>query len=134
MKYELAKELKEAGFIQEGLWGIVYLPEKVSQSKSGVRYCRKGQYKTFPWAKANGFATGGYEAIVLPTLSELIEACDKSDNFLLERLKNKWVALVGSCHKSLEPGNYYMNGKGEGSTPEEAVAMLYLNLHKKNNG
>ena len=37
ISYELARQLKEAGFPQRGLWGIVYLTEKVSYSKEEAR-------------------------------------------------------------------------------------------------
>lgn len=55
-----------------------------------------------------------------PILSELIEACGLN-TFLLEKLSNgKWYA--------------YQNGnprQGVGTTPEDAVANLWLELNKK---
>lgn len=58
-----------------------------------------------------------------PTLSELIEACGRE--FALESLygEEKWVAHVF--------GRYEDRPKGEGSTPEEAIASLWLALNNK---
>lgn len=85
MNYELAKQLKEAGF---------------PQSRDGVEFISiKGQMEYF-----------------IPTLSELIEAC--GDSFEeLTKIENNWVVTGG-----------YQEGKG--STPEEAVANLWLELNK----
>ena len=83
MNYELAKQLKDAGFPQNGT----------------------GQFIDVKLAS--------------PTLSELIEAC--GDDFLnLYKTKDKW-----NCVHPLED-----NDDCCGSTPEEAVAHLWLELNK----
>ena len=54
-----------------------------------------------------------------PTLSELIEACGDSFHSLSMDDKTHWVA------------NWRVYGESRGSTPEEAVAKLYIALNKK---
>ena len=62
-----------------------------------------------------------------PTLSELIAECELI-GFCLYLEKGKWTA-----GESDDMGQF--NGHtGEGSTPEQAVAMLYLALHGRNKG
>lgn len=108
--YELAKELKDAGFPQKG-YGV-YAPDP---------------------ATGLNFPNTGFTAYV-PTLSELIEACGFRFSLLKriapERgsLKDRWKAdgydgtpLEGSMALTSELG----------STPEEAVARLWLALNKK---
>ena len=99
--YKLAKELKEAGFPQEG------------------------EGKTLYWKSAAvGFSTciSCSSNVYAPTLSELIEACGEfnwkfnlSGNFE----DNHWHA-----HSKIPYG-------GTGKTPEVAVAKLWLALNKK---
>jgi hypothetical protein len=92
MSYELAKELKDAGF-----------------------------------PKLQGYADGYVmmNDALWPTLSELIEAC-KLDRFVLQVSHGKWIAGEWPGN-DLEPGGC----RGKGSTPEEAVAKLWLTLHEK---
>lgn len=60
----------------------------------------------------------------IPTLSELIEACgDGFDSLLRIYSIDTWV---WSCNCD-DMGHDGL----EGSTPEEAVAMLYLSLHER---
>lgn len=55
-----------------------------------------------------------------PTLSELIEACE-SDFYELQNLTFGWIATADSEHIK----------RGDGETPEQAVAKLWLALHPK---
>lgn len=138
MDYELAKQLKDAGFPQnqypnkwEGYW---------SEGKATLAGCENN-----------------YEEIYFPSLSELIEACprvrerspenketlkyaDGSDSgdyldenlgFLALRIneKDKWIAGYDRSHDY--EGNWFDIDEQEGSTPEEAVALLWLELNKK---
>ena len=137
MNYELARQLKEAGFPQEGNGYIAEHPE-----------C-KG------WDSPHPDCTNAKRPYV-PTLSELIEACGEKHYIARRELTqvnpkrdetttttangsrvmeyrnfclfgypgSKWVAAFG-----LE-GQYY-DLKGEGPNPEEAVARLWLALNKK---
>jgi len=95
MNYELAKELKEAGF---------------PQSNNPCTAC-------FNAGPGNRCSNCGF-----PTLSELIEACGEDFwNLGIFRHDGRfpWVA------SSVDPLT------GSGSTPEEAVARLWLALNKK---
>lgn len=102
MKYELAKRLKDAGF---------------PQKQCSFLNCRHGMDVDVP-------------CCYNPTLSELIEAC--GENFIrLDMLTNshphKWQALAGNNGGLGAEGKY----TGYGSTPEIAVAELWLALNTK---
>ena len=103
MTYELAKELKDAGFPQTADYG-------------GDEYGNEFNYHR---------DTPQPEHVRFPTLSELIEACGKHAQFKLsykEALNKNWRAGV------YDQGAIY----GDGSTPEEAVAKLWIALHGHN--
>lgn len=106
MNYELAKQLKEAGFPQTG------------------------QLVTH-WEKPNGGITEFIDGpICFPTLSELIEACDgrmeELSSMSHSRERPKWGAHSYIC----EECGWNRMESGYGSTPEEAVAKLWLKLNK----
>lgn len=91
MKYELAKQLKEAGY--------------------KAPYARTEQY---------------YSDVNIPTLSELIEAC--GDKFYaLNKLGNPFPNEDWCAEGETLPDSMDFTG----STPEEAVAKLWLELNKK---
>lgn len=101
MNYELAKQLKDAGF------PIIEKADKAPQP-------REYQIKNLG------------EVVCIPTLSELIEAVERKIPFTyfgLEKHSNDWRA------GTLKTGG--MNEMTSGSTPEEAVAKLWLELNKK---
>ena len=100
MNYELAKELKDAGFPQK--------PDGLGRwiDNFGQTY--------------SAFAQANIKDALIPTLSELIEACGDG-YFKLEHTQCVWHATTG-----LVDGKPY----GQGSTPEEAVARLWLALIK----
>lgn len=106
--YELAKQLKDAGFKQYG---------------DGKRENEVG----LPILIGMDFNSGEYgNYCYFPTLSELIEAC--GDRF--------YGVLRGPFKKYWEAGEYWGYAEfcgtiGQGSTPEEAVANLWLELNKK---
>lgn len=102
MKYELAVELKEAGFPQQHSWVI-------------------GKYTEHCTKCASNKTLGEYEAC-RPTLSELIEACGAFFGALTNR-QTHWVAVLAELTHLVE-----------GSTPEEAVARLWLALNIETNG
>ncbi len=104
MNYELAKQLKDAGFQMNKLKGM------------GDR--------------CNGdFFSYDKELYTIPTLSELIEACGKDFGSLwhpLQHIKDdKWLAK----RSDIAPWNVKRDFYGD--TPEEAVANLWLELNKK---
>ena len=99
MKYELAKELKDAGFPQAGDGKWIVPPDQLVARKA--------------------------DRIYVPTLSELIKAC--GDDFRsLERgqdeeRKSYWLACK------------WDSVSWDGTTPEEAVARLWLALCSSTN-
>lgn len=92
MTYELAKQLKDAGFPQ-----------------------KENTY----WKNERGEGTLGVYA---PTLSELIEACGE-EFYSIRKQTLKY------CAESVASDDRFFQAKG--STPEEAVANLWLELNKK---
>jgi hypothetical protein len=104
MEYELARELKDAGFPQKDIMagGVSYIANSNDQHPNPCYF---------------------------PTLSELIEACG-SRNFILgsniyNREQNpipKWDAQIY---------DYKTRTIGTGATSEEAVARLWLALNPK---
>jgi hypothetical protein len=112
--YSLAKELKDAGFPQ------IKNPNIVTQGY----YLNPLGLKTYsPLSK---------RAVFLPTLSELIEACGDRFKRLVRQSKTKYKAQGKGA--SREDGNrksWFPDIHIIGSSPEEAVAKLWLELNKK---
>jgi hypothetical protein len=73
VNYELANELKEAGFIQTNAGSRVAPPDKVVVRREDFAY--------------------------VPTLEELIEACGK-DYFSLSGNPGEWIASFGAATRS----------------------------------
>lgn len=118
MTYELAKELKDAG------WPI--LNKRKRQNFLWV-LSKKGWNKHYgrTQKQVTQMELLGCEVLPCPTLSELIEAC--GERFVqLEVLhdQNKWIASNGEYEGSSSRID------AEGTTPEEAVARLWLALNK----
>jgi hypothetical protein len=100
MEYELAKQLKDAGFpqqVKEGDWFYI---------AGGKEPCLITQL-------AYNYETD----VKIPTLEELIEACGDD----ISRLQ-RWAKTWGAYSDTTELD-------GIGSTPTEAVARLWLALH-----
>jgi hypothetical protein len=97
MNYELAKQLKKAGFPIEDKMFLI------SRNDNEI-------HKIGTW---------------FPSLSELIEACD--DNILY---LHKIIAVNDKDNFRWIAFDRRLNGM-YGSTPEEAVANLWLELNKK---
>ncbi len=101
ISYELAKQLKDAGFPQEG---------------SGKKICEPGN-------------TNIFTECYFPSLSELIEACMDfyyPSSFEMGGM-NTWWAIIREnkiYRKALVPVQM-------GKTPEEAVAHLWIELNKR---
>jgi hypothetical protein len=108
VNYELAKQLKDAGFPQHDNVGSRFVwPENPDPEKTNAEL-----------------------RIYIPTLEELIEACGERFYQLTcvwgdDHGNEQWEAIpVG--HLLLQ--KHY---KGEGSTPTEAVGRLFIALNKK---
>ena len=101
MNYELAKELKDAGFPQ-------------TAGNGG-------------WVEDELKTMGDVYA---PTLSELVEACGDGFGGLL-KVFEKFQAMGGILEKSEHEGQGRYSICVLGATPEEAVARLWLALNKK---
>lgn len=119
MTYELAKQLKDAGFPQneaEKYW-IEYIgfPHKVGIKRSIV--------------DKEDYTVNAGLAIAIPTLSELIAAC--GDGFAGLNYYSSmgwWEAFEKLYYGASDDDEIVVKG----SNPEEAVAKLWLALNKKN--
>lgn len=113
MTYDLAKKLKNAGFPQVG---------------EGKKWC-KPQWEAM---QRSEFVSCGCdhktEEVYFPTLSELIEACGKHFHCLVHTTNGGMDCdrEFWSAGKSAEVLDWL-----NGSTPEEAVANLWLAINKK---
>ena len=143
MNYELAKQLKEAGFPQNFDIGDWFYTERVNKHiwekprcigglKTHLKYkTYKESYKEVPECECDWCLTvlgemGIEKVIKIPTLSELIEACgedfQKLEKIISDRLGNKWQGVGGEGIRDIEI---------EAKFPEEAVAKLWLKLNEK---
>lgn len=104
ISYGLAKELEEAGFPQSGDF---YSP-KEGQPNAGNVFFRP-------------FKEDTVNMILLPTLSELIRACGEKFDCLTK------VGINYGNWQAMSLASLLANG----STPEEAVAKLWLALNTK---
>lgn len=107
MDYELAKQLKDAGFPQNK-YGSYDCQHNVNQAHTML-------------SSANG--VGDCEFVQLPTLEELIEACGDKFGFLSKiQGENTFIAAIpGGTAQFVDKTN----------SPSEAVAKLWLELNKK---
>lgn len=116
MDYSLAKKLKDAGFLQKLKTGSgFYYSGKI---------CYMGDCDDGLHTIGCGCCGGSFKGdlIKVPSLSELIEACGGEAFRLSRNSEGRWFSSYGLLLK-WEPG--------EGATPEEAVATLWLNLNAK---
>lgn len=129
MTYELAKQLKDAGFPQKE---NTVKPVTSRESWAAIE-------KAFKEGRAITVST--YD-LYIPTLFELIEACEpiKADSFFLDtqsisgwRCGYSYVGYFSGwpSHPRDKDGVVNIDEIGHGSTPEEAVAHLWLALNKK---
>ena len=104
MAYELAKELKDAGF-----------PQPAFDFKGVVLFAEYGE----------PVDTQAYA----PVLSELIEACGTNFGGLVRLSEGAWNAATPVIDTGMSYGE--PSTEVEGSAPEEAVARLWLALNVK---
>lgn len=124
--YNLARRLKDAGFPQKGFW--FYSSDETNTP------CLTYQTNPYDTAGMVNIAVGDkdvvaprFQKIVLcyaPALEELIEACgDRFASLLCNHNDTGWK------WRAMANGRFGANV--EGTTPEEAVANLWLLLNKK---
>jgi len=121
MDYELAKQLKDAGWEKEALSiGDRYYDYDFNEAESPRVYWDADKESNF---------------VYIPTLSELIEACGRK--IVLEEGGEEsiyWFRLCGWTSDEWMCG-YLFPGiwlhKTLGKTPEEATTKLWLKLNKK---
>lgn len=116
INYELAKKLKDSGFRQfgDGDALLIHNPD-ISESEQTVG--------RIPWCQYVYLARHSDNMVYSPTLSELIVACGEQVRSIHSPRLAHWVA---TNNKIGENGSYEIQGTG--STPEEAVAKLYLQI------
>jgi hypothetical protein len=114
ISYELASELKEAGYPR---FGTKWAWAPVAQKEKGELGRPLWKEEILP----NNFQSD-IEFVAAPTLEELIEACGESF-LVLEREADKWIG--GGL--AADTSDYR---RAEGSTAAEAIARLWLALHK----
>ena len=118
MNYELANQLKDAAFPQ------------FNEDAASFYYCTSRLYKGHETEDCKPYVIYGSQGWVdsvlvrCPTLSELIEACgERFSNLANFGEENEpWIARSVGYPNSI---------RTRGSTPEEAVANLWLALNKK---
>lgn len=116
MEYELAKELKDAGFPQHS--------HLTSAPNGGCPHWMDKKYHKFPNELPDCDCF-----VAIPTLSELIEACGERCTYLWRTVEG-WA--TGEAQKRGDHAMFDANFcRAEGKTPEEAVARLWLGLNRK---
>jgi len=128
MKFELAKELKEAGYPQAAInfgdfyCGLCEQEGKQDEMSSPTCDCHEKERKRL--SLADNTTWGEYLAkweraqITVPTLSELIAACGDDGPFILMTGTDPQWKATDLIKTEL------------GDTPEEAVARLWIALQK----
>jgi hypothetical protein len=117
LSYELAKELKDAGF-----------PQNLDGNKQMNGQSLRWHFSDAPHPACD-------DCVYSPTLSELIEAC--GDRFFGLRVHTKyggwWKSdTKGFAARAFEPDNRdELKETGWGTTRDEAVARLWLALNNK---
>lgn len=109
MDYTLAKELKDAGF-----------PQSTHSRGFGV----------FPSGEVinASFLSEKYDAVYVPTLEELIEACGQKLVSISRMFNGRWLDGWGALYHGSELSSAH--SLVEGATPTEAVARLWLALKR----
>jgi len=127
MNFELAKELKEAGYLQAAInfdeFYCGLCNQKGRQDEMSSPTCDCYEKTAIELAQADNTTWGNYLAeweraqITVPTLTELIDALDNKFFKLMRDSKTTWVADG-------------LGGFEVGDTPTEAVARLWIALQK----
>lgn len=136
MTYELAKKLKDAGFPQEHKFRLEY-------DATEIRGCPPCCGMPPPYHEGHDFLKCHQKVNpYFPTLSELIEACGDGlwiiiNDRSVEYVGRDWVAVsrqqvpFPSLNTDWSSMMFDNKLKCRGQTPEEAVALLWLELRLK---
>lgn len=125
MDYELAKQLKDAGFPQKER--MAYWMKHDGEDPFVIH---PGLFNRTVQSYRDGYPLS--EVVAAPTLEELIEAC--GTDFMLTNECGIWEAWSNIGAKRTYPARLGETGaehECKGSTPTEAVANLYLALKQK---
>jgi hypothetical protein len=110
MNYDLAKELKDAGFYQPDMVAV--------DGTRNLKGLGKGEWQS----------QHGEPLTYIPTLEELIEACGDT-SFILGRTAKRGPNNFSDW--SAQAYDSKTRTFADGATPTEAVARLWLALNKK---
>jgi hypothetical protein len=114
MDYELAKELKDAGFPQKLVYGTAFYEE------DGKAITYVGECNINGETPGCGCGPGSYAPDVrVPTLEELTAACGQDRPIDIRIWPTNSSAVISG------------RGFGEGPTPLKAVAKLWIALNRK---
>mgnify|MGYP001571938443 CR=1 FL=1 len=122
IKYELAKKLKEAGFEfkkfnDNSKCNCLNCNSVISTFGEPYKWCQSCNREAIEIDN---------KLFLLPTLSELIEACGKYFS-LAENTKGEWLAIK---YKFIEDTKHFNTEEfSVGNSKEEAVANLWLKLN-----
>ena len=125
VNYDLAKKLKDSGFPQVGDSRFCFVEGNPMVLCFGIEYWSNGDEVSRKMLMPPN-------ALYVPTLSELIEACGESLDFIKRGDKD----LLSSLLDKEEIATDWVAGTKDlkllkfGQTPEEAVANLWLALNK----
>jgi len=109
----LAKQLKETGFFQPFQAGF-----NVPEDRYFIERVEKEEAE---YSEYGGF----FKRMFVPNLSELIWACGKDFVFLRQQADASWMATGGN--EDFPEGSCEV----EDTSPEAAVARLWIQLNKK---
>lgn len=149
ISYELALELKNAGFLQVGPSWICQHGFRSQNETRQINYhnhgswCSDGKTCGPDWEKplvkifCTCFDHGVNEYVRNPSLSELISICGDGFASLHQSFDHNTIKgltiWVANGYKITDNGQRVYSGElfANCSTPEEAVSRLYLALHAK---
>ncbi len=132
ISYELAKRLKDAGFPQAfPKSDFMNLDDASTIQYIKDKYCHHGTLKYLCGADCCMINPPLCEDVYFPTLSELIDACGDKFNILhFDNFKKEWFAYSNDPKDEVDLEWYHDGEYSKGKTPDEAVANLYIELHK----
>jgi hypothetical protein len=123
MKYDLAKQLNDAGFLKKSYVGAKFYRSVVTHRKGAIP-AREVAIQVF-----EELTFDSPDFIYIPTLEDLIEACGRGFRTLDRDVSGG--KIVWLCNNYFDEND---EGSGDiiaGVSPAEAIARLWLMLRKK---